>query len=138
MLLDCTCFKLRRLSRQITQLYDDSLRPTGLRITQFSLLSLLRKKGSMSIVDLAEGLGSDPTSISRALRPLMLKNLIELKSGSDKRSKLVSLTNNGKKKLHEADHYWTEAQDKVANSFGEEQLIKLEKKLELLSDKLDN
>lgn len=138
MILNCTCFKLRRLSRQITQLYDDSLRPTGLRITQFSLLSILRKEGSMPVVKLANGLGSDPTSISRALRPLMLKKFVEINSGSDKRSKLVCITNEGVRKLLEADLYWHDAQEKVSKSFGAEQLLKLENEVELLSVKLDN
>ncbi|MEE9539836.1 MAG: MarR family transcriptional regulator, partial [candidate division NC10 bacterium] len=35
----CVCFNIRKAARAISQLYDDVLRPSGLRVTQFSILA---------------------------------------------------------------------------------------------------
>jgi DNA-binding MarR family transcriptional regulator len=74
--LDCTCFRVKRLSRLITQLYDAAVRPAGLRSTQFSLLAALRNAGPMTVSALAKGLGADTTSISRALAAVAARGLV--------------------------------------------------------------
>ncbi len=112
--LNCTCFRVRKLSRQITQLYDDALRPTGLRITQYSMLSAIRDHSPLSVAALAEGLGADPTSVSRALRPVIAKGWVLLSDGTDGRSKLVLLTEEGRRKLIEADSHWRGAERAVS------------------------
>jgi hypothetical protein len=48
----CTCGRLRRASRAITQLYDDAMAATGLRITQFSVLRHLVRDGPLRVSDL--------------------------------------------------------------------------------------
>src|SRR3546814_19892764 len=65
----CTCFKLRRAARRVTQLYDRHLQPTGLRITQFGLLARLRVE-PLQMTALAERMGMDRTTFNRTLRPL--------------------------------------------------------------------
>src|SRR5690606_9521355 len=57
----CTCFKLRRAARRVTQVYDRHLQPTGLRITQFGLLARLRG-GPLGMTQLAERMGMDRTT----------------------------------------------------------------------------
>ena len=136
MFLDCTCFRVRRLSRQLTQLYDDALRPTGLRVTQFSMLSALRNEGPMTVVALSQGLGADSTSVSRALRPLMDKGFASLDDGADKRSKSVSLTEAGHKKLSEADLLWEVAQNKVANLLSPDWREQFDKELDQISERM--
>src|SRR3546814_20022664 len=65
----CTCFKLRRAARRVTQLYDRHLQPTGLRITQFGLLARLRVE-PLQMPALAERMGLYRTPLTRNLRPL--------------------------------------------------------------------
>ena len=112
--LNCTCFRVRKLSRQITQLYDDALRPAGLRITQYSMLTAIRDHSPLSVTALADGIGADPTSVSRALKPVIASGWVLLGDGPDRRSKLVLLTEEGRRKLIEADSYWRGAERAVA------------------------
>ena len=44
-LLSCKCLRMRQASRITTQLYDRKLKPLKIKITQFSILSLLASGG---------------------------------------------------------------------------------------------
>lgn len=136
MLLDCTCFRIRRLSRQVTQLYDDALRPVGLRVTQFSLLSALRNEGPMTVADLARGLGADTTSISRALATVSKNGWVQIEDGPDKRSKSVAIAAEGKAILQKAEPFWQTAQAKITETLGEESQQNLDIQLDALSQRL--
>jgi hypothetical protein len=69
--LACTCGRLRRATRALTQLYDDLMAPSGLRVTQFSLLRTLATHGTARMSDLARALLLDRTALSRTLDPLV-------------------------------------------------------------------
>src|SRR3989449_8361718 len=45
----CVCSTLRMVSRAVTQLYDDILRPSGLRVTQFSILGAIARLGDANL-----------------------------------------------------------------------------------------
>ena len=51
---NCTCFNLRKATRAVTQAYDDALKPSGLRATQFTLLSVVAGRGPSGMTDLAD------------------------------------------------------------------------------------
>ena len=65
----CTCSRLRRATRAVTQLYDDALAPAGLRVTQLSLLRTLQREGTLRIGDLAARNLLDRTALSRPVAP---------------------------------------------------------------------
>jgi DNA-binding MarR family transcriptional regulator len=136
MILDCTCFRLRRLSRQVTQRYDDALRPVGLRVTQFSLLSALRNAGPMTVANLAKGLGADTTSMSRALATVAKKNWVRMDDGSDKRSKSVTITAEGLALLERARPLWQRAQSEVSEILGGDVHKALDSQLDALSRRI--
>ena len=136
--LDCTCFRVKRLSRAITQLYDEAVRPVGLRVTQFSLLSALRNEGPMTVAALAAGLGADTTSISRALSALQSRDLVALGKGQDKRSKSVSITPQGRKLLRKAEPHWLEAQRRIAEVLGPDGQRDLDCQLDALSRRISD
>ena len=82
----CTCFMVRSLSRKISQLYDDTLAPSGLKGTQFSLLAQARvRRGQepLSVSALAQRLNTDRTTMTRNLRTLEQAGLIALVPGKD-------------------------------------------------------
>src|SRR3989442_13859604 len=93
----CACGRLRRATRALTQLYDDLMAPSGLRITQFSLLGTLARNGTARISDLADSLLLDRTALSRTLDPLLERGLVSLVSGRDERTREESLTRPGAK-----------------------------------------
>jgi DNA-binding MarR family transcriptional regulator len=63
----CACLHLRQASRRVTQLFDDALRPVGLRATQFTLLTAVHRLGPVPIQQLAQRLVMDRTTLTRNL-----------------------------------------------------------------------
>ena len=63
----CVCNTLRMVSRVVTQLYDDCLRPSGLRVTQFSILAAVARLGEASLKQLEDELAIDQTTLTRSL-----------------------------------------------------------------------
>lgn len=115
---DCTCNNLRKAARAVTQYYDDALRPSGIRATQFSLLSAIREFGTVSIGALAEESVMDRTTLTRNLKLLEDRGLISVAPGTDARVREVSLTPEAYEKLALAQRYWKRAQAHMAGKMG--------------------
>ena len=114
----CACGRLRRATRALTQLYDDLMAPSGLRLTQFSLLRTLAREGTSRMSDLAEIVLLDRTALSRNLDPLVERGLVAIASGQDARTREVSLTRAGAKAIRSAEPHWKRAQARVAGKLG--------------------
>jgi len=100
-------------------MYDDTMAPCGLRITQFSLLRTLAREGPMRITALATTTLLDRTALSRNLEPLVAQGLVKIAPGRDARTREVSLTRAGKVALERALPYWHDAQKAVERTLGE-------------------
>jgi DNA-binding MarR family transcriptional regulator len=114
----CTCGRLRRAARALTQLYDDVMAPSGLRVTQFSLLRTLAGQGATRMSDLARTLLLDRTALSRTLDPLAERGLVAITPGRDARTREVTLTPVGAKALRDATAHWKRAQSQVVARIG--------------------
>lgn len=126
----CACFAVRRAARSVTQLYDEALRPTGLRATQLSILAAIRALAPVAVSRLASVTGTDRTTMSRNLHPLEADRLVRIGGTSDRRVRLVRLTAKGERKLRSALPLWQRAQDRVASELGEKRLRRLLRDLE--------
>ncbi len=115
---DCTCFNLRKASRSVTQLFDDALRPLGLRGTQFTMLVHIKVFGPVTISVLAEKIVTDRTTLARNLNPLEKNGLITVKSGKDKRTRYIEITKKGEDTLERSLPYWKQTQDKIKKMMG--------------------
>ena len=114
----CTCGRLRRATRALTQLYDDAMAPSGLRVTQFSLLRTLSREGPSKMSALAEALLLDRTALSRTLDPLVHQGLVAVLPGHDARTREAALTRAGTAALRAAEPHWKRAQAAVAGRLG--------------------
>jgi DNA-binding MarR family transcriptional regulator len=114
----CTCGRLRRAARALTQLYDDLMTPSGLRVTQFSLLRMLASHGTARMSELARVLLLDRTALSRTLDPLVERGFVAIVPGRDARTREVSLTRDGARAIRGAEPYWKRAQAQVAARIG--------------------
>jgi DNA-binding MarR family transcriptional regulator len=120
MIAQCACFDLRKATRAVSRMYDDFLRDEGLNITQFSLLRVIRTEKELSISTLGRYMVMDRTSITRALAPLERDGLIDSRPGADKRIRIVSVTNKGRKLVEEAEPKWRQAQEALIETIGED------------------
>jgi DNA-binding MarR family transcriptional regulator len=127
----CMGMHVRRASRLVTQVYDAALRPVGLALNQFTLLSAIYLFQSTSITRLAQELFTDQTTITRNLKILEKRGLVEIEPGGDRRLKLVSLTAEGQALLDRAIPLWDEAQARLMQQFGQ---LKWQALLSLLSE----
>jgi DNA-binding MarR family transcriptional regulator len=105
--------------RQVTQLYDLVLAPTGLRITQYSILSNLDRLGPDTMKALAVRLVMDRTTLTRNLAPLRAQGLLEVVPVHDRRLRQIRLTAAGEQCLREARPRWREAQQLFEGAYGE-------------------
>jgi DNA-binding MarR family transcriptional regulator len=125
--LVCACANLRRATRAITQIYDDALRPDGLRITQLSLLKALDLAGELGQGRLGQIMGIDTTTLTRTLAPLRKQGLLEIRPGKDRRERRLRLTPKGRSRVAALMPLWERAQDRVKHFLGKDypQLQKL-------------
>lgn len=115
----CTGSAIRRASRQLGQLYDDALAPSGLRNTQYALLSQISLSGEPALRVLAEALVMDLSALGRTLKPLERDGLLELVPDEhDRRVKRARLTPLGKHKQQEASALWEAAQARFDEIIG--------------------
>jgi len=112
---DCVMFNLRRASRLVARRYEEVLRPLDLKAGQFSLLVALSLHPKTSLGPVADSLGMERTTLTRNLRPLLRRGLIESNPDvNDARVRLLSLTDDGRALLAQARPLWEKAQ---ADSF---------------------
>ncbi len=117
--------KLRQLMRRVTQHYDAEVGKTGLKGTQYSLLSHVVKLGPLRPGDLARAMKVDASTLTRNLKPMVLAGWLELMPGSDGRSRLVRATDAGRDKRVEAQRRWRVAQEGINQLLGVEQVLAL-------------
>jgi len=116
---ECNCFAVRATARHVSQSYDQFLAPAGLRTTQFSILTKLKRKGPVTINTLAEDMVMDRTTLGRNILPLERDGLIRIEpSTSDRRAKELHLTKAGEKRLQAALKRWSQAQARFETVFG--------------------
>ena len=134
----CTCARVRRLARRVTQIYDRVLAPSGIRVTQFSLLSALARSGAMAIGPLANALDMDRTTLTRNLKPLIDARLVTIAPGkSDARQREASLTTAGRVRYEDTKKLWRRAQDDINRTLGMTQVASLHQLSDAVLDTLN-
>jgi DNA-binding MarR family transcriptional regulator len=121
----CTCFRLRRLTRRVTQHYDTHLARAGLRVTQFSLLGMLLCAEPLTLSEIAARMEMDRTTLTRNLGPLQNAGWLEVVPGKDARSRAVQLTDAGRTAWDNAKPHWRQAQDQLNTALGPETMAEL-------------
>lgn len=118
--IGCACASLRRASRAVTQLYEDALRGSGIRVTQFTLLQVLDRRGEKRQSDLDDFLALDSTTLSRSLKPLEANGWIRSRPGDDRRERYWSITKAGRAELERHKPRWAAVQQRLKEKLGDE------------------
>jgi DNA-binding MarR family transcriptional regulator len=135
----CTAAKVRRLSRRVTQLYDDALSRHGLTIGQFGLLACLSRRRGLAIGALAGQLAADASTVSRLVRPLASDGLLRITTDmADRRGRLVWLTDDGHARRAAAQSAWGEAQAAMTERLGAGRLAALRFLLDEAHERLES
>jgi DNA-binding MarR family transcriptional regulator len=121
----CVSFNIRKAARAVTQLYDEQMRPFGLRSTQLSILAKTLILAPVTVTRLAEATVTDRTTLTRNLRLLEQQGHIRVGRGQDRREREVRLTDRGRDALARVYPIWKEVQVEVAKRFGSARLARL-------------
>ncbi len=125
----CACYNLRRAARATTRLYDDFLRPIGLRSTQYSVLMAARLRGPVTLTKMAEITVNERTTLTRNLTVLEKKGFIVIEPGKDRRERQISITELGLEVLIAAIPLWEAAQAHIEQGLGSDHMGTLLKNL---------
>lgn len=109
--LACAVMSFRQMARAVTAHYDAQLRPTGLRATQLNLLMAIESEAATTVTDLAEILAMERTTLTRNLKLLRNRGLVE--------KKRISLTAKGRRSAAAALPLWESAQQQFVRSLGQ-------------------
>jgi DNA-binding MarR family transcriptional regulator len=128
----CIVAAMRAATRRLTQLYDEAMAPTGLRVTQFHILSELNRRSAdpPTVGELAEILIMERSALGQTLRPLERDGFIDLGHDErDGRRRPIKLTRKGKDKVASGRRHWAAAHEKFEQFFGDSELVHLRETL---------
>ncbi|MFK4724054.1 DNA-binding MarR family transcriptional regulator [Bradyrhizobium niftali] len=117
----CNSTAIRQAARHMTRFYDATLARTGLRGTQYTTLLYLSRHGPMTIGRLAEAMVMDRTTVGHLVKPLERDGLLRIDPDpNDRRSRRISVTKNGMRRVRDGFAAWEKAQNVFEASFGAE------------------
>jgi DNA-binding MarR family transcriptional regulator len=116
----CLATRVRQLSRIITRLYDDAMRPHGITASQFTLLTQLASRDGITAVEIGHSLDIEKSTLSRNLKRLLALGMIIMDPPAGRRGRGLHLTEKGREVIKTAYPVWREAQEKAVNVMGPE------------------
>lgn len=128
----CTCFRLRRAARQVSQVYDRELAAVDLSLNEYSILRHA-ERGDCLLGGLADSLGMERTTLTRNLRPLLEAGWLREARGEDARQRVISITASGRKRIASAKPHWQRAQQSIEAAFGAVRTTRLREDLDRLN-----
>ena len=123
----CIALRLRLLNRGVTNLYDDALRPLGLKVSQLNVLVVTAKLGLARPAQVCDLLQLDTSTLSRNVERMRAKRWLEVVPGEDARTQPFRLTAQGKRLLEKAVPAWEQAQRRATELLGNEGIALLDK-----------
>jgi DNA-binding MarR family transcriptional regulator len=134
----CTNLKLRQLSRVVSRHYDAHVAASGLKNTQYSLLSHVVLLGPVRPTDLAQKMRVDTSTLTRNLQPLIAQGWVRMLPGADARSRTVEATDAGRAKRAEGQRAWKHAQVELNRRLGPERVAALHRLIDEAMARLED
>ena len=132
--MQCSNTAIRRAARQLGQLYDDCMEGTGLKGTQFALLTQIASTNEPALKQLAEAMVMDLSALGHTLKPLIRDGYVELvPDPDDRRVKRARLTAFGSKTQQALLANWQDAQTRFDRAFGRERSVEIREALAFVS-----
>ncbi len=121
----CTAYKTRQLARKVMAHFEASVANLGIKGTQFALLGYVLRDGPLKPSTLAKVMELSASTLSRNVQPLIAQGWLAMDDGLDARSRLLSITPEGKKLCKQAGRRWQDAQVALGQHMGPQQLAAL-------------
>ena len=104
----------------LTRHYDGYLRECGLQSSQLGILFFAFRSGKMTQQEIAQQLSMDKATLSRNLQLLIRDGYLKSQPGEDRRTRFITLTAAGKKKVRQATPLWEDAQAAMSEKLGKD------------------
>ena len=117
---NCLATRVRQLSRIITRVYDDAVRPLGITASQYTLLAQLASRDGITAVEIGHELDIEKSTLSRNLKRLLALDHIVMDPPAGRRGRGLHLTPKGKATLVEAHPIWQAAQNRALAAMGQD------------------
>jgi len=127
----CLATRVRQLSRIVTRVYDDALRPLGITGSQYTLLAQLASRDGITAVEIGGDLDIEKSTLSRNLKRLLALGHLVMDPPAGRRGRGLHLTPKGQAVLKDAYPIWQGAQVKANTAMGSECRAKLDEMLHL-------
>ena len=115
----CVGARVRTLSRVVTRVYDERLRPLGVKFSQMNIVVVVTSRGSISPQQVGQILGIEKSTLSRNVRILESNGWIKSQPGESGNSLLLSVTPKGHRLVQKVGPCWRAAQEEVTALLGE-------------------
>ena len=122
----CIATRVRQLSRIITRVYDDAMRPLGITASQFTLLTQLASRDGITAVEIGGGLDIEKSTLSRNLKRMLALGLINMDPPAGRRGRGLHLTPKGQAVIKDAYPIWLTAQARAVGVLGPESRVTLD------------
>ncbi len=130
----CLCIDLRSAAQRLTRVYDEAMAPSGISVTQFSLLHRIQTLEAPTLGRLAEATGLDRSTLGRNLRVLERQGLVRLAAGDDARTRTARLTKRGARVFAAAAPLWYQVQKQLVERIGSDGRSQLDTLLQSLTE----
>jgi DNA-binding MarR family transcriptional regulator len=117
---ECIATKIRRLNRAVTAIYDEALRPHGLKVSQMSVLVTVAKLGEPTPGAVGRVLDLETSTLSRNVDRMRARGWLETVPTADGRAHLLRVTPRGTRLLRDAHGAWCRAQERAGALLGEQ------------------
>ena len=110
---ECIAVRMRMLNRVVTNIYDDALRPLGVKVSQMNILVAAGRMGTARPAEVCEKLHLDVSTLSRNVERMRARGWLEVIPDKDGRTQPFRLTAQGRRLLEKATPAWKKAQHKA-------------------------
>ena len=110
---ECAYNNLKVMTRVVSAIYDEELRPVGLRASQLALLWAIRAMEPVEFGRLGTTTFTDQTTLSRTVALLKKAGLVSIRVGDDRRVRVISVTPKGLERFAVAMPLWERAQTRA-------------------------
>jgi len=115
-----------KAGRILTRRYDRHLKPSGLKVTQYSMLANIARNPGITVSELAKLLFMDQTTVTRNLQVLEKSGYVNMETGmGDYRVKKIRASDIGESKMKEARPFWEKAQLEMEAILGNDNITGL-------------
>jgi DNA-binding MarR family transcriptional regulator len=116
---NCLSVRLRLMNRMVGAIYDEALRPHGIKASQLNILVAVSAFGRVTSQQLCQVLHMDPSTLSRAVGRLKKSGWLQVEPSGEGKILKIEVTQEGFKKIEQVYPDWERAQAKAAKALGE-------------------